>query len=110
MALLGTPYVVVCPFFFTQPAIPPARGSGSGCLSVDARRNRFVENGMGLVGFQVWELVHELVHFYVYASRGVAYDFYGVNACLAMLGRGAVGNAPSYVFYVASMLCVCVCL
>ncbi|CAD6588410.1 MAG: hypothetical protein ASARMPRED_003555 [Alectoria sarmentosa] len=83
MALLTTPYIVICPVFFTHPAIPIQ--SAASCLTVDPHRNRFAQDGKSLIKYQLWHLLHELVHYYVYATKEAHLDIYGVNACLVLL-------------------------
>lgn len=52
--------------------------------------------------YQLWYILHELVHYYVYATKESHLDIYGVNACLVLRSASAVLNAQSYVYYVAS--------
>ncbi len=98
--LLATPYIVICPAFFTQAAIPVQ--STASCLTVDSHRNKFVQDGKSLIKYQLWLILHELVHYYVYSIEEDTIDIYGINFCLALPGRSAVLNAQSYVYYVAS--------
>ena len=100
IALLKSPYIVICPFFFTLPSIPAQ--STSTCLTVDSYRTRFVQNGKSLVKYQLWHVLHELVHYYVYATVQDHMDIYNINACLALKAKNAVLNAQSYVYYAAS--------
>ena len=100
MALLTTPYIVICPVFFTHPAIPIQ--STASCLTVDPHRNRFAQDGKNLIKYQLWHLLHELVHYYVYATQEAHLDIYGVNACLVLRSKSALLNAQSYIYYVAS--------
>lgn len=100
MALLTTPYLVICPVFFTHPAIPLQ--STASCLDVDPRRSRFVQDGKSLIKYQMWHILHELVHYYVYSTKGRHLDVYGINACLALRSAYAVLNAQSYTYYIAS--------
>ena len=99
-ALLTTPYIIICPVFFTQAALPVQ--STASCLTVDSHRNRFVQDGKRLIKYQLWHILHELVHYYVYSTKEDFLDIYGINFCLALPGRNAVLNAQSYVYYAAS--------
>lgn len=100
IALLKSPYIVLCPFFFTQPSIPLQ--SASSCLTVASHRTRFVQNGKTLIKYQLWHVLHELVHYYVYSTLQDNIDIYNINACLALTAKSAVLNAQSYVYYAAS--------
>lgn len=100
MALLQSPYIVICPVFFTQASIPVQ--STASCLTIDPYRNRFVQDGKSLIKYQLWHILHELVHYYVYSTVEDHIDIYGINACLALPARAAVLNAQSYVYYAAS--------
>lgn len=100
MILLTTPYIVICPVFFTHPAIPIK--STASCLTVNPHGNLFVQNGKSLIKYQLWHILHELVHYYVYSTKEKHLDVYGINACLALISARAVLNAQSYTYYVAS--------
>ena len=100
MALLTTPYIVICPLFFTQAAVPVQ--SSASCLKVRPYLNRFAQGGKSLIVYQVWHLLHELVHYYVYSTEQDSLDVYGVNQCVDLPGGKAMLNAQSYVYYVAS--------
>ena len=100
MIFLKSPFIVICPVFFTHPGIPIQ--STASCLTVDPHLNRFVQNGKSLIMYQLWYILHELVHYYVYATKESHLDIYGVNACLVLRSASAVLNAQSYVYYVAS--------
>ena len=104
MALLTTPYIVICPVFFEHPAIPAP--SPETCYTVDVSQNRFVQDGKSLVRYQLWHIMHELVHYYVYSATQKRVDVYGINACLILSGRIAILNPQSYTYYVASMFSV----
>ena len=46
--------------------------------------------------------MHELVHYYVYATTHRNMDVYGINQCTELLGRDAILNPNSYTYYAAS--------
>ena len=100
MALLTTPYIVLCPVFFEDPGVPAP--STASCYDIDTQRNQFVQDGKSLIEYQLWHVMHELVHYYVYTNTGKDMDVYGINACLKLIGRDAVINPQSYSYYVAS--------
>lgn len=100
MILLPTPFIVICPVFFTHAPIPVQ--STASCYTVNPHRNQFVQNGKSLIKFQIWHIMHELVHYYVYATTQQDLDVYGINDCLALPARRAVLNPNSYTYYVAS--------
>ena len=100
MTLLKTPYIVICPVFFTQPAVP-VRSTAS-CLTVDPHQNLFVGDGKSLYKYQLWHVLHELVHYYVYSTKGNALEVFPINICLFLFGEAAVLNAQSYIYYAAS--------
>ena len=96
------PMTILCPLFFKSPAIPPS--SRTGCLGVDPATNAFISNGAHIINFQLWHIMHELVHMYIYWSSGGRLDFYHVNDCLSLSANQSVQNAQSYAFYAASAL------
>ena len=96
--------IVLCPSFWTYAAIPTL--SKSSCLTVDPHFNRFRENGRRLVNYQLWVILHELAHAYIYASTGVLSDVSTANDCMSLAASSAVSNAQNFVFYAASELIV----
>ena len=100
MALLGSSYIVLCPAFFNHLSIPAA--SNASCYTINSTSNKFVQDGKSLVKYRLWHLMHEMIHYYVYASTQNNADVYGINACLAMPGSKAIMNPQSYTYYVAS--------
>lgn len=100
LALLKRPEILISPLFFTYPAIPLQ--STANCLTVNPRLKYFVQNGLSLVKYQLWIILHELVHYYVWSTKEFHRDVYAINRCLDLLSRDAVVNAQSYVYYAAS--------
>ena len=97
----GTPYIVVCPNFFSSPVadLPPART----CLPVDTHRNRFFERGQYFANFKVWKLLEGILRYYLYATVGSSVDFATeVNRCVALRAGQMVRNPSNYVYYAAS--------
>lgn len=94
--------IVLCPAFWSYASIPSS--SKSTCLIVDPHFNRFRENGRRLVNYQLWVILHELAHVYVYARSGSLTDVSTANDCMSLSGSSAVNNAQNYVFYAASEL------
>ena len=92
--------IVLCPLFFTYPAIPPP--SKSICLPVDTDQNRFADSGEDMLDFQLWKILMELVHGYVYARSGQLVHMENVNDCTSLVTRNAVNSATNYAFYAAS--------
>ncbi len=100
LILLAASMIFLCPTFFTFPAVPVQ--SSASCYSVDPHRNQFVQKGRNLVEYQIWSVMHEMVHYYTFAKTARLVDEYGINDCLALLGRDAIVNPESYSYYVAS--------
>ena len=57
-----------------------------------------------MVTYQLWVLLHEMAHAYIYAANGSSSDMYLVNDNLDLPAAEAVKNAQSFTCYVASML------
>lgn len=56
-----------------------------------------------MADFQVWMLMHELVHFYSEQDLPPNYkEFYLVNECLRLSPTESVENPANYVYYAAS--------
>ena len=100
MAILNTPYIVLCPYFFDQPGVP-IRSSAS-CYTTVPNQRRFVQDGKSLVKYQIWTVIHELVHYYVWSTKLRNADVYPINACLGLFGEVAALNPNSYIYYAAS--------
>ena len=92
--------IVLCPAFWRYAPIPTA--SSSSCLTVDPHFNRFRDDGRRLINYQLWVILHELAHFYIFAhSRSLA-DVSNANDCVSLIGSSAVNNVQNYVYYAAS--------
>ena len=101
IAISGTPYIVVCPYFFSSPVadLPPART----CLPVDMSLNRFLERGQNLADFKVWKLLEGILRYYLYATMGFSVDLATeVNRCVTLRAGQMVRNPSNYVYYAAS--------
>ena len=92
--------IVLCPAFWSYPDIP--QPSTANCLTVDPLFNRFRESGKRLINYQLWVIMHELVHSYVYARSGSLSELSSVNDCVSLAAGSSVINAQNYVFYAAS--------
>ena len=92
--------IILCPNFFTYTALPTT--SAAGCLTVDPHFNRFRDSGKRLVNYQLWVILHELAHVYIYARSGSLLEISTANDCFLLAGGIAVDNAQNYVYYVAS--------
>ena len=103
-AIIGSKYlknsIVLCPAFWTFPAIPTS--SKADCLKVDPNFNRFRDSGKRLVNFQLWVLLHELLHSYIYARSGSLSEVSTANDCASLAAGSALDNTQNYVFYAAS--------
>ena len=100
IALLKTPYILICPKFFNHPALPVK--STTSCYALDSNRKWFLDIGISLTKYQIWLLIHELVHYYVWTTKQQHLDVYNINRCLLLPGSSAVMNPQSYVYYAAS--------
>lgn len=100
MALLNTPYTIICPAFHSQPATPAQ--SAASCYKVVPNQNRFEQDGKNLIRYQIWHIIHELVHYYVWSTEEMNFDVYPINACLNLRNRFTVFNPNSYTYYASS--------
>ena len=102
-AIFGTKFpknsIVLCPDFFSYAPIPSM--SKSTCLTVDPHFNRFRDTGKRMVNYQLWVILHELAHTYIYARNGQIADVSTANDCMSLSASSAVGNAQNYVYYAA---------
>ena len=92
--------IVLCPLFFTYPDIPLPLTSS--CLPVDTHRNRFENSGEDMLDYQLWKILIELVHGYIYARAGYLVNIQDINDCAKVATRNAVNSATNYAFYAAS--------
>ena len=101
ITMLGTPYILICPKFYNFPSVPVM--TPTSCLTVDPSGSRFLQTDVSLVKYKIWHIIHELVHYYVWANKREKVDIYNINKCVELPGRRAVLNAASYEYYAASM-------
>ena len=72
--------------------------------------NRWTDNfndrdkGKSLVNFQIFALMHEIAHSYIYATIRSRVDIYEINHCVKLGAQYARGNPRSYDYYVGSTL------
>ena len=92
--------IVLCDAFWRYPAIPLS--SESTCLRVDPHFNRFRDTGVRLINYQLWVILSELAHSYIYARSGSLIDVRNANDCMSLAASSAVYSARNYVFYAAS--------
>lgn len=100
----GSAITVLCPKFFENP-VAPVR-SPRACLTVDPDFNIFDHDTKGFSDYQLWILLHELVHYYTHAIGDGVRDNEPeasalANYCLMIPARMAVNHAYSYVYFVA---------
>lgn len=91
--------IVLCPAFWRYAPIPST--SKATCLTVDPHFNRFRENGARMINYQLWVILHELAHSYIYARNGKLADVSTANDCMSLSASSAVENAQNYVYYAA---------
>ena len=101
IAVLGTPYILICPKFYSHPSVPVK--TPTSCLTVDPSGSRFLQNGLSLTNYKIWHIIHELVHYYVWATKREVSELYNVNKCVDLPGGRAVLNPSSYEYYATSM-------
>lgn len=108
----GNTMVVLCPRFFTYPAVPVR--TSKICLKVDPHFNVFRQNDDRFSRYQLLILVHELVHYYTNALGDAEIDLEPegsslANYCMMLPVRKAVNHAYSYIYFVAGELVVMIC-
>ena len=101
ITLLSTPYILLCPKFYNHPSAPVK--TPTSCLTVDPSGSRFLQTGLSLVKYKIWHIIHELVHYYGFATKREILDVYNVNKCVELPGRRAVLNPASYEYYARSL-------
>ena len=94
--------IILCPSFFSYPSISLA--SQTNCLVVDPHFNRFQETGSRMTHYQLWVLLNELAHGYIYAATGALTDVKTANDCASLAASDAATSAMNYVYYAASEL------
>ena len=101
MAISGTPYIVICPYFFSTRVsdLPPAED----CLTINTSINRFQSTGSDFTNFRLWILLEGIVRYYIHATtRSWGTFATDANEC-TRLGPGQMMKNPSnYIYYVAS--------
>ena len=93
--------IILCPAFFTFPATP----TRSQCLTVNRWQNDFYQDGRSMIFFQVWIMMHQLVHHYLEnpgTHKNPRAEVYKVNQCVRLSSTASVQNAGNYVYYAAS--------
>lgn len=100
IALPRTPYIAICPAFFNRPVVPTK--SPGNCFSINPQSDRYALDGRSSLNYQVWHIMHELIHYYVYSTKQKRVNIYSVNACVDLPGGYAVLNPQSYIYYAAS--------
>lgn len=104
VSLTGTGIIGLCPHFFNL-AQAPTRPN---CLSVNTRRNEYQMSIRGakadraFLDYQIYALLHEINHFYLFALSRSMVDKYGANECVRLSAQESSENARNYDYYVAS--------
>lgn len=111
-----TPYIVLCPAFFTGvggPITPPS----DSCPTVNHAINRFrrkptdyTNAGLSVVHCQMWILLEEIVHYYLFTTPQYTYlkpEVYDINKAWRLSPQKALRNAPNYAYYAASKCARC---
>ncbi|CAL8585133.1 hypothetical protein XPA_010713 [Xanthoria parietina] len=99
------PVITLCPRFFHLPV--RLQRSKRACLEVGVQGKLFLSDGLDLIRHQSWVLMHELAHIYLWNTLGSRMDYYNVEQCLSLPSKRTVGNAESYVYYVANVRLGC---
>ena len=112
-----TPYIVLCPSFWDFPSKPTS--GEQGCATVSPG-NLFDDGSMAgvlrtempgpnqerLIGYQMYHLFHEVVHFYLgndsLGEDTVPQEVYGWNECVALDVSSSLCNPMNYQLYLAS--------
>ena len=92
----------MCPRFFTIAAAPRSKH----CPKVTVE-NRFERTGNLLADFQAYNLIHEMIHFYL-GQESLGWDTqpmekYPLNDCVGFDKFYSWRNPMNYQYYVASM-------
>ena len=97
---LGTKYIFLCPSFWLAPSAP----TSPNCP--DVANNMFREIGNTLASYQVYMLIHEMVHFYLreytLGPLSIPPEAYLLNDCVALNAYTGKLNPQNYQYYVAS--------
>lgn len=96
--LIGSPFVIICPNFWTHVSSYPPPNN---CLTVNTSIDRFRGNGESLIYYKLWMLFESIVNYYL-SSRTLAVGrILEVNQCVALNAQDARYNARSYLYYFA---------
>lgn len=101
IAISGTPYIVICPYFFLTKALdsPPAHN----CLTMDSSTDRFLGTGSAFTNFKVLALLDGILRYYLYATTRLSSNLVtDVDTCVRLGARQKVENPSNYVYYIAS--------
>ena len=98
--MADTPYLVLCPSFFSLDPAP----SAPLCPHVNRWLNQYSirDGGKRLIHYQIFALLHVLAQFYFWAASHRRVNVIGINQCTGLEARLARENSRSYEFYVAS--------
>ena len=112
----------MCPAFWDFPAEPQSGGYGCGTVTPNNlfAGERGPEDGRvtvaepeqeRLVGYQVYHLFHEIVHFYLgtdsLSEETVPEELYEWNDCVALDASDSIRNPMNYQLYLASKSVSC---
>lgn len=111
--LSGTPYIVICPGFFTGGAsgiayktevpAPTSKEATNYCPTLNPAINRFRGNGIDFATTTPWLLLKVIAQYFIDASQELPIgDVYDINKSLDLMPVQSVLNAQSYIYYVAS--------
>lgn len=111
--LSGTPYIVVCPGFFTGGAsgiayktevpAPTSKEATNYCPTLNPATNRFRGNGIDFATTTPWLLLKVIAQYFIDASQDLPIgDVYDINKSLDLTPAQSMLNAQSYIYYVAS--------
>ncbi|KAL9596303.1 MAG: hypothetical protein Q9219_005898 [cf. Caloplaca sp. 3 TL-2023] len=108
-----TPFIILCPSFFSGPAVV---GPGTRtCPIFNHRLNQFIARPEDFVtGSSVWYsmqwvLLEEIVHYYLYASKGMSLipEVYDINGVWKLDATDSLVNGISYAYYAGSVHAKC---
>ena len=101
VGVLDSQFIFLFPGFWKEPSVPSA--SPRRCLTLLPHFNKYREDGRSFISYQIWTLVHELVHQYAAdLNQGSEGEAMYVNDCVQLPASKAVANAQNYVYYIAS--------
>ena len=98
----GTPYIIVCPMFFTYPRLQSYPQPNT-CAKLTPDKTRFEEKDLAhFIQYRMWILLEEIGHYYITMTTHAELDVYGINECVWMDGEDSSRNPGNYRFYAAS--------